>query len=94
MKHYFVVSLFLNGLLGGGITADDQAITYHTGKLTVSPAYRHLEMRYEDISCLVSGTFLFLPTVTVVMTSGKEYRFLVFTRKKFLKVLAEHGVMA
>ena len=35
MKNYFIVSLVKNGILGGGMTADEQAITYHTGKLTV-----------------------------------------------------------
>ena len=35
MKHYFIASLVKNGLLGGGITVDSEAITYHTGKLTI-----------------------------------------------------------
>ena len=34
MKKYFFVSLVKNGILGGGIVADSEAITYHTGKLT------------------------------------------------------------
>ena len=35
MKKYFIVSLIKNGILGGGIVADTEAITYHSGKLTI-----------------------------------------------------------
>ena len=49
MKKYFVVSLVKNGLIGGGISADSEAITYHTGKVTIPQEYRHLVMKYEDI---------------------------------------------
>ena len=49
MKKYFVVSLMKNGILGGGMVADDEAITYHTGKVTVPNEYRRLEMKYQDI---------------------------------------------
>ena len=31
MKNYFIVSLIRNGILGGGMTADTEAIIYHTG---------------------------------------------------------------
>lgn len=32
---YFIVSLCKNGILGGGIVADLEKITYKTGKVTV-----------------------------------------------------------
>ena len=35
MKKYFIVSLVKNGILGGGIVADSEAITYRTGKVTI-----------------------------------------------------------
>ncbi len=91
MKHYFIVSLCKNGILGGGITADAEAITYHTGKLTVPAQYRHLEMKYRDIRTLTSDRLLLLPTVTVTMTDGAEYKFIVFARKRFLALLREMG---
>ena len=72
MKKYFVVSLVKNGLIGGGISADSEAITYRTGKVTIPQEYRHLVMKYEDI-CEVSSEWLFvLPTVTVKMRNGKR----------------------
>jgi len=58
MKKYFIVSLVKNGILGGGIVADSEAITYYTGKLTIPERYRHLEMKYKEI-CKVTTGWLF-----------------------------------
>ena len=93
MKKHFVVSLVKNGLIGGGISADSEAITYRTGKVTIPQEYRHLIMKYEDI-CEVSSEWLFvLPTVTVKMRNGNEYKFAIFfNRKRFVDTLIEMGV--
>lgn len=93
MKKYFVVSLVKNGLIGGGISADSEAITYRTGKVTIPQEYRHLVMKYEDI-CEVSSEWLFvLPTVTVKMRNGNEYKFAIFfNRKRFVDTLIDMGV--
>ena len=93
MKKYFVVSLVKNGLLGGGIVADADAITYHTGKVTVPQEYRRLVMKYEDICEVRKGRLFFLPTVTVKMRSGAEYRFTVFFgRNRLINTLGGMGV--
>jgi hypothetical protein len=95
MKHYFIASLVKNGLLGGGITADSEAITYHTGKLTIPQEYRHLVMKYSEISAVTKGWLLFLPTVTVTMRNGNEYRFAVFfSRTRLINILTQMGVQA
>lgn len=93
MKKYFVASLVKNGLIGGGISADSEAITYRTGKVTIPQEYRHLVMKYEDI-CELSSEWLFiLPTVTVKMRNGNEYKFAIFfNRKRFVDTLIEMGV--
>ena len=62
MKRYFIASLIKNGILGGSIVADSEAITYHTGKLTIPQEYRHLVMKYEDISEVSKGWLFILPT--------------------------------
>ncbi len=49
MKKVFAVSLCLNGILGGGIFADNEKIVYRTGKVTVAPRFRNLEMPLADI---------------------------------------------
>ena len=93
MKKYFVVSLVRDGILGGGIVADADAITYHTGKVTIPQEYRHLVMKYEEISEVTQGWLFILPTVTVKMKNGKEYQFAVFfSRKRFVNTLVRMGV--
>ena len=94
MKKYFIVSLVKNGILGGGIVADSEAITYRTGKLTIPQEYRHLVMKYEDISEVTRGWLFILPTVTVKMRNGNEYKFAVFFgRKRFINTLKDMGVV-
>ena len=93
MKKYFIASLVKGGLLGGGIVADTDVITFHTGKVTVPNEYRHIEMKYEDISEVTLGWMLVLPTVMVKMTNGKEYKFAIFyNRKRFADTLIDMGV--
>lgn len=93
MKKYFVVSLIRNGILGGGMVAGPEAITYHTGKVTVPQAFRRLEMRYAEICALAKGWMFVLPTVTITMRDGNEYRFAVFfSRKRLINTLREMGV--
>ena len=95
MKKYFVVSLVKNGILGGGIVADEEAITYRTGKVTVPREYRNLVMKYEDICQVTPGWLFILPTVTVKMHSGEEYKFAVFSgRNRLVNLLSDMGVGA
>ena len=93
MKKYFVVSLIKNGILGGGLVADPEAITYHTGKVTVPQKYRRLVMKYEDIEAVTAGWCFVLPTVLVRMRGGEAHRFAVFFgRARLIRLLREMGV--
>jgi hypothetical protein len=93
MKKYFIVSLVKNGILGGSLTAGPEAVTYSTGKLTVPPEYRHFSMKYADICQVTKGWLFILPTVTIEMRSGKDYKFAVFfSRKRLVNTLADMGV--
>lgn len=93
MKKYFVVSLIKNGILGGGIVADSEAVTYHTGKLTIPEKYRHLVMKYKDIAEVTIGWLFILPTVSIKMQDGEEYKFAIFfSRKRLVNTLKEMGV--
>ena len=95
MKNYFIVSLIKNGILGGGMTADAEAITYHTGKVTVPAEFRRLVMKYSDIRQVETGRTLLMPTVTVKMQNGEEYKFAVFFgQKRLLELLKEQSVQA
>lgn len=93
MKNYFIVSLIKNGILGGGMTADAEAIIYHTGKVTVPNEYRRLVMKYSDIRQVETGRTLLMPTVAFKMQNGEEYKFAVFFgQKRLLEILREKGV--
>ena len=95
MKKYFVVSLVKNGILGGGLAADEEAITYRTGKVTVPREYRNLVMKYQDIREVTPGWLFILPTVTVQMRNGEEYKFAVFSgRNRLVTLLRDMGVGA
>lgn len=93
MKQYFIVSLVKNGILGGGIVADSESITYNTGKVTIPQEYKHLVMRYEDICKVQMGWLFILPTITMQMRNGKEYKFVMFfCRKRFINTLRDKGI--
>lgn len=92
MKKYFIVSLVKNGILGGGIVADPEAITYHTGKVTVPREYRQLVMKYDEIVEAVKGWLFILPTVLIKMKNGNEYKFVVFfSRKRLINTIRAHS---
>jgi hypothetical protein len=92
-KQLFIVSFCYRGLLGGEIIADDQAVTYKTGKLTIPSEYRNLEMKYTDIAYVYRDKATFLPAISVHMKDGNNYRFVFFfSRKKFFELMKSQGI--
>ena len=92
-KQYFIASLCKNGILGGGITVDEEAIIYHTNKLTVSDRYRRLEMRFEEIESVSAGRLSAITTVLIKMKKGEVYKFLVFFgRNRFADTLSKYNI--
>ena len=92
-KQLFIVSFCYRGLLGGEIIADDQAITYKTGKLTIPSEYRNLEMKYTDIAYVYRDKATILPAISVHMKNGSNYKFVFFfSRKKFFELMKSKGV--
>ena len=89
MKQYYVASLCREGILGGGIMADDEGITYKTGKVTVSEKYRNLEMKYRDIQDYSRKWVLCFPVFTISMNDGENYKFIIFSPKRFEALLSE-----
>ena len=86
-KKYFLVSLCENGIIGGIIIADSEVITYKSGKVTIPKEYKNLEIKYSDIANVSMGRLLVFPTVTVKMKLQKEFKFVVFARKRFMELL-------
>ena len=87
MKQYYVASLCREGILGGGIIADEDGITYKTGKVTVSPKLRNLEMKFGDIQDYSKKWVLCFPVFTISMNDGENYKFIIFSPKRFNAIL-------
>ena len=87
MRKIYAASLCKNGLLGGGLYIDERKVTFRTGKVTVPARLRNLEMRYEDIEKITEGSLLLLPSVTIKLKNGEEWKFVVFARRDFLRAI-------
>ena len=92
MQKYFLASLCKNGILGGGITLEPDSFTYHTNKSVIPNEYRKLQIPFRDIRSLSTGRTLLFPWISVSLTSGEEYKFIIFSRKRFLELLRSQGV--
>ena len=89
MKKTFVCSFIChNGIVGGGLTVEEQFITYKTNKLTVDKRYRNLALSLDEVSNL-TWKWIILPVATLHMTNGERYRFIIFNKKRFQKYYAE-----
>lgn len=55
MKKYYLVSLCKNGILGGYIIADEEAITYKTGKVTIPREYKFVVFARKSFRELLYG---------------------------------------
>ena len=93
MKKIFIASLCRNGILGGCIIADDESVTYKTGKVSVSPNLKNIEMKYGDIKGVSKDWLLCFPTVSAIMNNGETYRFIVFRRKQFCDLLESRIIL-
>ena len=89
MKQYFIASICREGILGGGIVADDEALTFKTGKVTVSPRLRNLEMKYMDIQGFTKKWVFCFPVFSISMNDGEIYKFIIFQPKRFSALLSE-----
>lgn len=84
MKKCFLCSLCHNGILGGALYLDDNAVTYRTNKLTVAQEYRNLVLPLAQIQSVTWEQVLF-PIATFQMADGRKFRFLIFCKSSFLK---------
>jgi hypothetical protein len=80
----FACSLCRNGILGGGLYLDSQALTYKTNKLTVDDKYRKLVLPMKEIQ-EISWRWIIFPVATVHMQNGELYQFIIFHKSRFSK---------
>lgn len=84
MKTVFLCSLCHKGILGGALYLEDHALTYRTGKLTVSEEYRSLTLPVSEIQEITWEWRLF-PMAVLAMKDGSTHRFLIFRKSAFVK---------
>ena len=93
MNKYFVGSLclkgFSGGVLGGGLLAGNEGLTFWTGKVTVASNLRRFEMAYKEMTSVTRSWHWFLPTMTVEMANGESWKFFVMGRGKLMALLQE-----
>lgn len=83
-KTYMVSLCWRGGLLGGALVLEDERMGFHSTKLQVPPEIRNFSLPFCRIRNVEKSRALFLPTVTIEMETGREWKFLVFSRSSFL----------
>ena len=86
MKRVYVASLCKNGLLGGGLYIDGEKITFRTGKITVPPQLRNLELHFKNMTGIRKERILILPVAAISMKNGEEWKFFVLRRNDFVRM--------
>ena len=88
--NYFVASVFCPyGILGGWIEVEEDKFVYRTTKLVMPPEYKEIQMKYAEIESAEAGWALILPTIKLEMKDGRNYKFVIFSRKRFIRVIEE-----
>ena len=92
--NFFVASVFCPyGILGGWIEVEEDKFVYKTTKLMIPPEYKVIEMKYMDIENMESTWWLIFPTVKVTLKDGREYKFIVFSRRRFINRINDRKVL-
>lgn len=91
MRKAFMCSLCHNGLLGGGLYLDHQAVTYRTQKLTVNEQYRNLILPLDEIN-EISWKWIVFPVATFHMKNGESYKIIIFNKWRFHKCFQKYSV--
>lgn len=86
MKRVYAASLCKNGLLGGSLYVDDEKIAFRTGKLTVPPRIRNLELHFKNVVGIRKEYILILPVTAISMKNGEEWKFFVLRRNDFVRM--------
>ena len=88
MQKAFACSLCHNGILGGTLYLEENAIIYKTNKITVDKAYRNIVLPYDAIA-QITWKYIILPIATFHMKNGKKYNIIIFNKSRFEKCYQE-----
>lgn len=90
MRKVFMCSLCNNGIIGGGLYLESKSVTYRTQKLTVDKKYRNLVLPLKEIKEITWKRIIF-PIATFYMKNGKEYKFIIFNKARFMRYYEEYS---
>lgn len=93
MKKVFLCSLCHNGILGGGLYLDPQAVTFVCQKLTVDKRYRNIVLSLEEIREIAWKRVIF-PVATFSMKTGDAFSFIIFNKRRFQKYYLQYSASA
>ncbi|MDE5577765.1 MAG: hypothetical protein K2J11_10295 [Oscillospiraceae bacterium] len=92
MKKTFAVSHMCRiGIVGGFIYVTPERLCYRTGKISIPKELRNIEIPFSDVVSAERGKFLFLPTVSFKMKDGVEFKYIIYSVKKFFGTMKELG---
>ena len=89
MREAFAASLCWYGAQGGGLYADDIGLIFRAQKLTLPDDLKKIGMPYADIKIAARCRSFIFPAVNIILEGGREYKFIVFDRKRLMKILDE-----
>lgn len=87
MREAFAASLCWYGAQGGGLYADDIGLIFRAQKLTLPDDMKKIGMPYSDIKMVLRCRSFVFPAVNILLEGGREYKFIVFDRKRFIKIM-------
>lgn len=88
MRRAFYGSICYYGVQGGAIILDENGVNFKCNKLTIEEKYKNLLLAYHDIQFIqICRSMLLFPAVRIFMKNKEQYKFVVFSRKRFVEML-------
>ena len=85
MKKAFYGSLVHHGIRGGAIIIDEGCLVYKNQTATLEAEYKNIRIPFQEIERVEPGNLFLFPTMTVYLKDEREYKFVIFNRKRFLE---------
>ncbi len=82
----FVASICHHGAQGGAVVVTENGVCFQCRKISIEEKYRHFVMSFDEMKQIEPCRSLFVfPAVKITMHNGVDYKFLIFSRKRFLR---------
>ena len=92
MREAFAASLCWYGAQGGGLYADDKGLVFRAQKLTLPDDLKKFGFAYSEIKSASRCRAFVFPAVNILLENGEKYKFIVFDRKRLMKILDDMKV--